>query len=123
MSELKFNHVDYVNHNTKSINIENGSLNLGEDYDIIKVEETKYGSYKATIKLDNQDIREKVKSLESQINDKLKSEGVGPVTILYGNKIYPKTSLTTATKKKENYLTFKSVCVNDKNKPFIQLWY
>ena len=73
--------------------------------------------------MDNQDIREKVKSLESQINDKLKSEGVGPVTILYGNKIYPKTSSTTATKKKENYLTFKSVWVNDKNKPFIQLWY
>ena len=123
MSELKFNRVNNEKYNTISINIENGTLNLKEDYDIIKIEKTKWGYRKAVIKLNDQDLCEKVKSWETRINDYLKSEGVGPVTILYGNRIYPKTSTMTATKKKENYLEFKSVWVNDQNKPFIQQWY
>ena len=32
-----------------------------------------------------------MKDWEVQINDHLKHEGIGPITILYGNKIYPKT--------------------------------
>ena len=124
MSELKFNRVDYEKYNTLSLYIEKGILDLEKrDFVIMKVEKTKYNYNKATIKLNKQDIRDKVKSWETQINDKLKSEGVEPVIILYGNTIYLKTSLTTATKKKENYLEFKSVLVNDQNKPFIQLWY
>ena len=123
MSELKFNRVNNEKYNTISINIENGILNLKEDYDIIKIEKTKWGYRKANIKLNDQDLCEKVKSWETRINDYLKSEGVGPVTILYGNRIYPKTSTMTATKKKVNILKFKSIWVNDKNLPFIQLWY
>ena len=122
MSELKFNRVNNEKYNTISIYIEKGSLNLKENFDNIKVEKTKYGYQKATIKLNDQDLIEKVKSWETQINEHLQSEGVKPVTILYGNRIYPKTLLTTTTKKKVNILKFKSVWVNDKNKPFIQHW-
>ena len=97
MSELKFNRVNNEKYNTVSITIENGILNLEDDYNIDKIEKTKWGYRKAVIKLDTPDLCEKVKSLESQVNDYLKSEGVDPITILYGNKIYPKTSLTNTT--------------------------
>ena len=123
MSELKFNRVNNQKYNTISINIENGSLNLKGDFYIIKVEKTKWGYRKANIKLNDLDLSEKVKSWETQINDYLKTEGIGPITILYGIKIYPKTSTMVATKKKVNLLKFKSIWVNDKNLPFIQLWY
>ena len=123
MTELKFIRVNNVKYNTISIDIENGSLNLNDDFDIIKVEKTKWGYRKAAIKLINQDLCDKVKSWETQINDYLKSEGVRPITILYGNRIYPKTLTMTATKKKVNILKFKGVWVNDKNLPFMQLWF
>ena len=122
MTELKFNSVNNGKYNTVSINIENGSLNLKEGYEIIKVEKTKWGYRKATIKINDEDLIEKLKSWETQINDHLKTEGTEPLTILYGNRIYPKTSMMTTTKKKENILTFRSIWVNDKNKPFIQHW-
>ena len=65
-----------------------------------------------------------MKSWETEINEYLKDEvGTGPITIIYGNKIYSKTTLTTTTKKKENIFTVKSVWVNDQNKPFAQLWF
>ena len=63
-----------------------------------------------------------MKLWETRINDYLKSEGIEPVTILYNNKIYPKTSLTNTIKKKVNYVKVKGVWVNDKNLPFAQLW-
>ena len=123
MSELKFTCVNHEEHNTISINIENAFIPItGEDYNIINTEKTKFGYKKATIKLNNQDLINKLKSWEIHINDYLKSEGVGPITILYGNRIYPKASCLLA-EKKEHHIKIKSIWVNDKNKPFIQLWY
>ena len=123
MSELKFTRVNYEEHNTVSINIENTFITIKEeDYNIINIEKTKFGYRKTTIKIINQDLKEKLKSWETQINDYLKSEGIEPITILYGNTIYTKTSLMFA-EKKEHHIKIKSICVNDKNKPFIQLWY
>ena len=123
MSELKFNRVNNVKYNTVSINIEHAFLTLGEHYDIIKIEKTKWGYRKAVVKLNTPDLCERVKLWETQINDYLKSEGIEPVTILYGNKIYPKTPLINRiNKKKVNYVKVKGVWVNDKNLPFAQLW-
>ena len=123
MSELKFTRVNYEEHNTVSINIENAFITItGEDYNIINTEKTEFGYKKATIKLNNQDLINKLKSWEIHINDYLKSEGVGPITISYGNRIYPKASCLLA-EKKEHHIKIKSIWVNDKNKPFIQLWY
>ena len=34
-----------------------------------------------------------MKDWEAQINENLKDEGTEPITILYGNKIYPKTNI------------------------------
>ena len=122
MSELKFNRVNNEKYNTVSINIEHAILTLKEDYDIIKIEKTKWNYRKAVVKLNIPDLCEQVKLWETRINDYLKSEGIEPVTILYSNKIYPKTSLTNTIKKKVNYVRVKGVWVNNKNEPFVQLW-
>ena len=65
---------------------------------------------------------DKLKSWETQINDYLKSEGVGPITILYGNGIYPKASCLSADEK-QHHIKVKSIWIDEKNKPFVQLWY
>ena len=123
MSELKFTRVNNEEYNTVSINIENAFITIKkEDYNIINLEKTKFGYRKAIIKIINQDLKEKLKSWETQINDYLKSEGIEPITLLYGNGIYPKTSSLFA-EKEGHHIKVKSVWVNDKNKPFIQLWY
>ena len=51
-----------------------------------------------------------------------KSEGIGPVKILYGNKIYPKTLLFNTKKNRSSFIKLKGIWVNDSNIPFIQLW-
>ena len=123
MSEFKFNRVNNEEYNTISINIENAFIKIKEeDYNIINIEKTKFGYRKTTIKIINHDLKEKLKSWETCINDYLKSEGIEPITILYGNMIYTKTSMMFA-EKKEHHIKVKSIWVNDKNKPFIQLWY
>ena len=123
MSELKFTRVNHEEHNTVSINIENAFIPIKEeDYNIMDMGKTKFGYKKANIKINNKDIINKLRLWETQINDYLKSEGIEPVTILYGIRIYPKVS-AYLTEKKEHHIKIKSIWVNDKNKPFIQLWY
>ena len=53
-------------------------------------------------------------------NGYLKGEGIPPTTILYSNKIYPKTIIHNTTD--ASIIKIKSVWINDKNKPFLQLW-
>ena len=123
MSELKFTRVNNEQYNTVSINIENALIPIKEeDYQIIDMTKTKFGYKKANIKIINEDLINKLKSWEEEINDYLKNEGIEPLTILYGNRIYPKVS-TYLTDKKEHNINIKSVWVNDKNKPFIQLYF
>ena len=123
MSELKFTREDNKQYNTVSINIENATIPIKtEDYNIINIEKNKFGYRKATIKIINQDLKEKLKLWETQINDYLKSEGIEPITILYGNNVYTKLSFLFA-KKKEHHIKAESIWVNEQNKPFIQLWY
>ena len=123
MSELKFTRVNNEQYNTVSINIENALIPIKkEDYNIMEMVKTKFGYKEATIKLISQDLIDKLKLWETQINDYLKSEGVEPITILYGNRIYPKASCLLGNEKKHN-INIKSIWVNDKNKPFIQLYY
>ena len=123
MSELKFSRVNNEKYNTVSINIENALIPIKtEDYQIMDMSKTKFGYKKANIKIISEDLINKLKSWETQINDYLKSEGIEPVTILYGNRIYPKASCLLGNEKKHN-INIKSIWVNDKNKPFIQLYY
>ena len=88
---------------------------------IHKIEKTKWNYRKTIIQLDSPKLRERVENWETQINEYLKNEGIEPVKILYGNKIYPKT-LLYAVKKNNNYIKVKGVWVIEQNKPFIQLW-
>ena len=124
MSELKFSRVNNEEYNTVSINIENAIIEVVDyDYHIMDTTKTKFGYRKANIKIINDDLINKLKSWETEINEYLKNEGTGPVTILYGNMIYPKVSTLIGQKKEEHHIEIKSVWINENNKPFVQLYY
>ena len=117
---LKFDRVYYEKYNTSRINIENGNLVLKEHCKVLKIDETKYGYRKAVVQLDQPDLYNLMKLWETQINGYLKGEGIPPITIVYGNKIYPKTIIHNPTN--ASIIKIKSVWINDENKPFLQLW-
>ena len=56
---------------------------------------------------------------EDRINKYLEDQGVTPVTILYDNRIYPKTYLDNPSN--ASVIKIKGVWINDENKPFLQL--
>ena len=120
MGELKFTRVNNEKYNTVSINIENAIIEIAkDDYNISNMEKTKFGYTKANIQIFNDELKNKLKSWETEINEYLKNKvGTRPVTILYGNMIYPKVSMW-----QERYIKIKSVWINENNKPFVQLWY
>ena len=123
MSELKFSRVNNEKYNTISITIEGVFLTLKENYEILKIDKTKWNYKKAVVKLNHPDLCERIKQWETRVNDYLKSECVEPVTFLYGNKIYPKTLLNNNNKKKtDNYIKLKGIWVNNENRPFLQYW-
>ena len=121
MNELKFSRANNDKYNTVSINIENAFLTL-RDCEILKIEKTKWHYRKTVIQLNQPDLYETIKLWETQINDYLKGEGIGSITILYNKKIYPKTLLYVIKRGKVNYIKLKGIWVNESNKPFPQLW-
>ena len=121
MNELKFSRINNDKYNTVSIDIENAFLTL-RDCEILKIEKTKWHYRKTVIQLNQPDLYETIKLWETQINDYLKGEGIGSITILYNKKIYPKTLLYVIKKGKVNYIKLKGIWVNESNKPFPQLW-
>ena len=125
MSELKFTRVNNEEYNTVRINIENAFIEIvKDDYHIMDRSKTKFGYIKANIQIINDDLINKLKSWETEINEYLKNEaGTGPVTILYGNRIYPKVSGLIGQEKEERLIKIKNVWINEKNKPFVQLYY
>ena len=98
---------------------------LKENYEILMIDKTKWNYKKAVVQLNNPDLLERIKQWETQINGYLKSKYIEPVTLLYGNRIYPKTLMNCTKKKRNNFINYiklKSIWVNDKNEPFIQYW-
>ena len=125
MSELKFIRTNNEKYNTTSINIENAFIEIAkDDYNISSMRKTKFGYVKANIQIFNDELKNKLKLWETEINEYLKNKvGTRPVTILYDNMIYPKVSCLIGQEKEERYIKIKSVWINEKNKPFVQLWY
>ena len=125
MSELNFYCVDNEEYKTKSVFVENAIIDIKEeDYQIIVRTKTKFKYEKANIKIFNDDLKNKLKIWEEQINEYLKNEvGTGAITILYGNRIYPKVSELLGQKKEEHHIKIKSIWINENNKPFVQLYY
>ena len=124
MSELKFIRKN-GKYNTISFTIEKGFLTLKENYEILMIDKTKWIYKTAVVQLKDPDLLERIKQWETQINAYLDRKYIEPITLLYGNRIYPKTLLKCTKKKRNNiinYIKLKSIWVNDKNKPFIQLW-
>ena len=125
MSELKFNRVNNEKYNTISVNIENAIIDIKqEDYYTIKTQKTKFGYIKSEIIITNNEIKNKLKIWEEQINEYLKNEiGTEAITILYGNRVYPKLSALIGQNRREQHISIRSVWINEKNKPFAQLWH
>ena len=125
MSELKFYCVDNEEYKTKSVFVENAIIDIKkEDYFIFNIDITKYGYRKGNIQIKNNDLKNKLKIWEEQINEYLKNEvGTGAITILYGNRIYPKVSTLIGQDKEEIQFKIKSIWINENNKPFVQLYY
>ena len=125
MSELKFNRVNNEKYNTVSVNIENAIIDIKfEDYYTIKTQKTKFGYIKSEIIITNNEIKNKLKIWEEQINEYLKNEvGTEAITILYGNRVYPKLSALIGQNRREQHISIRSVWINEKNKPFVQLWH
>ena len=117
---LKFDPEYYEKYNTSRIDIENGILIINEHCKVLKIDKTKYSYQKAVLQLDQPDLCNLMTLWEKQINGYLKGEGIPPITIVYGNKIYPKTIIHTSTG--ASIIKIKSVWINDENKPFLQLW-
>ena len=125
MSELKFTRKNNEEYNTISINIENAFIPITEeDYKIIDRSKTKFGYIKANIEINNEDLINKLKSWETEINEYLKSEvGTKPIKILYEKNIYPKVSSMIGQEKEKHHIKISGVWINENNKPFVQLWY
>ena len=125
MSELKFTRKNNEEYKTTSINIENAIMEIDEDdYYIFNTENSKFGYRKADLKLYNDDIKEKLKSWETEINEYLKNEvGTGPIKVLYGNKIYSTLSKKINQEEEKFFIKVSGVWINENNKPFIQLYY
>ena len=125
MSELKFNRVNNEKYKTTSVFVENAIMEIVEDdYFIFDIYKTKYGYRKGDIRINNEDLIDNLKIWEVQINEYLKNEvGTGAITILYGNRIYPKVSTLIGQEKEEHHIKIKSIWINENNKPFVQLYY
>ena len=125
MTNLKFTCIDNQEHNTKSVYVENAIIDIKEeDFIITDRIKTKFGYTKATIRILKDDLMDQLKIWEVQINEYLKNEvGTGAITILYGNKIYPKVSGLIGQDMEEIQFKIKSIWINERNKPFVQLYY
>ena len=125
MSELNFYCVDNEEYKTKSVFVENAIIDIKEeDYIITDRTKTKFGYVKANIRILKDDLKNKLKIWEEQINEYLKNEvGTGAITILYGNRIYPKVLTLVGQEKEEHHIKIKSIWINENNKPFVQLYY
>ena len=125
MSELKFNHMTNEEYNTISVYVENAIMDIKEsDYKIRNKIFNKYKQTKANIRILSDEIKNKFKIWEEQINEYLKCEiGTEAVTILYGNMVYPKVSELVEQEKEERQFKIKSIWINENNKPFVQLYY
>ena len=121
MSEtLKFNRVYYKKNNTSKIKIKNGTLVLNEDCEIVKIDKTEYDYQKAVVELDDQALYDLMSEWEDRVNKYLEEQELTPVTILYDNKVYPKTYLDNPSN--ASVIKIKGVWINNENKPFLQLW-
>ena len=125
MSELKFTRVNNEEYNTVSINIENAIIDIkNKDYHIFDKQKTKFGYKKVNLGLHNDDIKEKLKTWETEINEYLKNEmGTGPVKIVYGNKLYTKHYIKINQEENKYFIKISGVWINENNKPFVQLYY
>ena len=63
-----------------------------ERCEILERKETDYGYQKAVLKLSKEKVIN-MKKIEKEVNEHLKKEGLSKITLVYGNKVYPKIEI------------------------------
>ena len=121
MSELKFSRKDNEKYGTLSITITQGVLPLKENFEIIENARTKWNYRKAVIQLTPYQC-EAIEKWETQINEYLKNQNVGPVKFLYGNRIYPRTHYNKRDARHGMRIRPSGIWVNYENKAHLQYW-
>ena len=125
MDNLKFARVDNKENNTINIYVENATVDIdNEDFQILNRTQDKFKREKAHIIIFKKDLKDQLKIWEVQINDYLKCElEAKAITLLYGNRIYPKVSELIGQDKEILRFKIKSIWINENNKAFVQLYY
>ena len=115
MGILKFESINYEKYGTSSIIVEDASLKL-ERCEILERKETDYGNQKAVLKLPQEKVI-KIRKIEKEVNEHLEKEGLPKITLVYGNKVYPKIEID-----EPKTIKLVSIWITKEKKPFLQLW-
>ena len=91
MPKLTFNCLFYEKYNTSSNTILGASLKL-EDCEILEINNTKYAYRKALVKLSPEKVII-MNETEEKVNERLQSMDIPQTTLVYGNKVNPKTKI------------------------------
>lgn len=117
---MEFNRIDYPKFNSASINIKNAIFEV-KNGRICKIQNGSYDRRTLPIILSKEQVEE-VKDIQDEVNDYLESEELDKITIVYGNKIYPKIEFSEVeTPSEPIIIKLKSVFVKG-NKLYPQLW-
>ena len=119
MHAIEIKRDDYTKYGTSSIRIKNAVCSL-KNCEILDVVNTEYDYERVVVKLSEKNII-KMKELEGEVNDYLTDQGLDPIKLVYGNKIYTKKKVSTP-KRQLDYIKLKGVFVNNEGKQFTQLW-
>ena len=101
----------YHKFNTSTITITGASFKL-EDCEIIQTDKTKYGYQKAVMKLSPEKVII-MKEFKEKVNEQLQGESLPHITLVYGNRVYPKIKTDNP-----KTIKLKGVWVNVEKKPF-----
>ena len=120
-----FKVVKHKQHSTTSIYVVHKNLEHESRHKyctILDFVRTKYGDRKANVRLQSSGLVDFFKKWETLINGGLEIMGFPTVTLLWGNRMYPKTKLTHPIRPESKEFILKSVFINKKSKAYQQLW-
>ena len=100
MPKLIFYHKFNVKFKTSTINVMGAFLKV-EGCEILQIDETKYGYQTAFVELTPEKLIA-MRGIEEKVNEYLRDEGLPCITIVYGNRVYPRIKIEPPPKKKKH---------------------
>ena len=114
MSKLEFNPI-VIKNIILVLLLWDASIKL-ENCEILQREETNYVYQKAVVKLSPEKLIN-MKKNEEEVNEHLRYTGLSIITLVYGNRVYPKIKIDNP-----KTIKLKSVWINVEKKPVAGLW-